>query len=241
MSDEIPVKINNDGSISKLQVKQDGLDGLIGSMPDVVPEAVQAAKDKENDTNSTLQSFVDSAGTRFDAQLHSVDAEGNPKISTITGKLKLKPGARFGKKQESFINLPKEESKPDPQKEKIKAAAVQMADTFIMGGVMIVGDEWKDHPGERDGLILANEAVFERYGIVELHPVANMGIMYGLYICKRIMKPQSKSQIVFNHFRKQAGETIKNFSNWIKYNIFRQPRPVYKKPEEKGKPDAQSR
>jgi hypothetical protein len=239
MSD--PKEVKDESKITIPEVKN-GLDQLTGSMPEVVPDAVASAKAAEDQVKNTLDEFTDAAGTRFDPNIHSVDADGNPKVSSITGKLKCKPGARFKKPGESFINLKSEDKKveEDPKKLKVHAAAVQFADSFIAAGVMVVGDEWKDHPGERDTLIDANERVFDKYGVVEIHPIANITVVYGLYIFKRVMKPQSKSQQIWNHVCKKTGETFKKAGEWFKYTILRKPRPSHNKPQPKEKENAES-
>lgn len=226
---------------SKIAIPEvkNGLDALTGTMPEVVPDAVNAAKAQETEQQNKLNDYVDSAGTHFDPNKHSTDADGNPKISSITGKLKLKPGVKFGgKKEASFINLQPAEKQEDPQKQKIHAAAVQFADSFIAAGVMIVGEEWKDDKGERDTLIDANERIFERYGVVEVHPIANVTLVYGLYIFKRVMKPQSKAQMIFNYVMKKTKEMFGKMGDWVKYTIFHRPRPSISKPIQKKEDNA---
>ena len=218
-----------------LEVKKDGLDGLVSNMPSPVASAVEAAKAADDQIKQDQIDFTDKFGHKFDPNLHDVDAEsGQPKI-TPSGRLKYKAGAKFKTKVESIINAPKQETK-DPEKLKCQVAAEQFADSFIAAGTMIVGEEWKDQAGERDTLVNANYRIFERYGVVEIHPIANVTLVYGLYIFKRVMKPQSKSQMVWNHICKKTGEFFKNTWDWIKINVFRQ-KPVTMKPQEK-KPDA---
>lgn len=228
---------NEDPStVQNIESKKDGLEGLVANMPQVVPDAIDAAKAQEDGIKNANADFIDKFGHKFDSNLHDVDDDGNPKI-TPSGRLKYKAGAKFKTKVDSIINAPKQETK-DPEKLKIQAASEQFADSFIAAGTMIVGEEWKDLNGERDQLVNANYRVFERYGVVEIHPIANITLVYGLYIFKRVMKPQSKSQMVWNHICKQTGEFFKKSWLWIKINIFRQ-RPVTMKPQEK-KQDAQS-
>lgn len=219
-----------------LETKKDGLDGLVSDMPAPVASAVAASKAAEDEVKNANADFTDKFGHKFDPMVHDVDDDGNPKI-TPSGRLKYKAGAKFKSKIESFIGAPKTETK-DPEKLKCQVAAEQFADSFIAAGTMIVGEEWKDQAGERDTLVNANYRIFERYGVVEIHPIANVTLVYGLYIFKRVMKPQSKSQMVWNHICKKTGEFFKNTWDWIKINVFRQ-KPVTMKPQEK-KPDAKS-
>lgn len=214
----------------KIEVKKNGLDDLMSTMPDVVPDAIAAAKAQEEGIKNANSDFSDKFGHKFDPNLHDVDDAGQPKI-TPSGRLKYKSGAKFKTKVESIINVQKQETK-DPEKIKCQAAAEQFADSFIAAGTMIVGEEWKDQNGERDTLVDANYRIFERYGVVEIHPIANVTLVYGLYIFKRVMKPQSKSQMVWTHICKKTSEFFKNSWDWVKINIFRQ-RPVTMKPQDK--------
>lgn len=214
-----------------LETKKDGLDGLVSNMPQPVASAVEASKAAEEEVKNANADFTDKFGHKFDPNLHDADDDGNPKI-TPSGRLKYKAGAKFKTKVESFINAPKQETK-DPEKLKCQAAAEQFADSFIAAGCMIVGDEWKDQTGERDQLVNANYRIFERYGVVEIHPIANISLVYGLYIFKRVIKPQSKSQMVWNHICGKTKEFFKNTWSWIKINVFRQ-RPVTMKPGAKN-------
>lgn len=220
---------------SKLEIKKDGLEGLIDSMPEPVPDAMAAAKAQDAQTKADQEVAEDKFGHKFDPLLHEVDNDTQQPKLTPSGRFKYKTGAKFKKAAESFLGITKSpEDKPlDPEKEKIKAAAVQFADSFIAAGVMIVGEEWKDEKGERDALIQANEQIFEKYGVVSIHPIANVTLVYGLYIFKRVMKPQSKCRLIWNGMLKQSGEFFKKAGDWFKYSILRKPRPVYRRPEEK--------
>lgn len=174
------------------------LDQLITTMPEVVPDAVAAAQEKEKAVDDVQKAAVDNKGRAFDPSLHAADAAGNP-IRTNTGRFKRKlrlPGDRSA--STGGLNVPSEVTAA-PMDMRIKTAAAKYADLFIVTGISFFGEEWKPEMGkgvdERAMLIDANERAMLQYGYVEPPAWIDLLMVYSLYMGKRCFQPVTKSRI----------------------------------------------
>lgn len=206
--DDIPV-ITNDKP----------LDELVSTMPEVVPDAVQAAQDKEKAVEQVQSVAVDNKGRPFDPAIHAVDAAGNP-IRTATGRFQKKklrmPGDRADRAGAAAPGLNIPVSDVVPQDMRIKAAAAKYADLFIITGISFFGEEWKPEQSkgvdERAMLIEANERAMIQYGYVEPPAWIDLLMVYSLYMGKRCFQPVTKSKV------KILWEKVKMFSQniWLR-------------------------
>lgn len=170
-----PVSITDDGQLKELTSK----------MPDVVPDAVAASLEQENQTQDAIKKaekdFSDNKGRKFDPNIHAVDANGQP-IMTPTGRFKRK------------LKLPEATTSMDTKiVDPLRVEAEKYADMFIVGGMGFVGDEFKPQEGEREGLVVAWHAVFQKYGIMPIHPALGIVVAHSLYVFRRYEKPRTQS------------------------------------------------
>lgn len=201
-TDNIPI-VKNDKEI----------DALVADMPKVVPDAIEAAQNKENQTQAVQEAAKDNKGRAFDPSIHKADAAGNPEM-TSTGRFKRKlrmPGDNHHKT--ASLNLPPDTA-PDM---KIKIAAGKLADVFIITGISFFGDEWKPEISkdfnERQMLIDANERFMIEHGYVEPPAWIDLALAYGLYTGKRIIqrKPEGRIEKLWQWGKMKAT----NFWLWV--------------------------
>jgi hypothetical protein len=184
---------------------------LIADMPEVVPDAIEASENKAKEAETVQKETVDRKGRKFDPNTHRLDKDGNPEL-TPTGRFKRK------------LNIPKqtaqqtgaggEPSSVDP----LLLSAQQYTDCFLLNAQMVIGDEAKAMPGEREAMIQAWYAFNVRYGAIAMNPIVSVLFVHAAFIASRASKPRTGGIL------KKLGENIKT---WFS-KLF-----VFKKKEEK--------
>lgn len=166
------------------------LNDLVSDMPQVVPDAVQAAQEAEK---SEAEQIKDSKGDIFDPAIHAVGEDGKPKLTPKKGQ--------FAK-----IRLPKDKpvpsgmvSGPTPQAitANQRATAIVISGVFIQTGCVIFGDEWQPEKtqkyDEKAYLIESTEEYLRVSGMETLPPWLLLVVAYGSYGLKRFTRPQTKT------------------------------------------------
>ncbi len=170
------------------------LSEVAGDMPDVVPDALKAAQDKQTEVNRIQSEYKDGKGRPFNPDIHDADpVTGAPKM-TATGRFKMKARQSLNR---SGVNIPQQSEAVADQR--IKVAAAKFADAFILTGIAFLGEEWKPEKqggiDDRQMLIDANERWMIENGYVEPPAWMDLCMAYGLYAGKRLFQPQTKSRI----------------------------------------------
>lgn len=188
------------------------LEQLVQEMPQVVPDAVAAADQKEQIVKQTQSTAVDKKGRPFDPSIHAADAQGNPILTPKTGsfkKLRIPGQIKTG----PSLNISQDTPGVD---NRIRAAAQKYADLFIVTGISFFGEEWKPDitkgANERDMLIEANERAMLQYGYVEPPAWVDLLVVYSVYIGKRCFQPVTKSKF------RIIWDNVKTFSTniWLR-------------------------
>jgi hypothetical protein len=165
-------------------------------MPDVVPDAVAAAAEKEKAVKSEAAKTYDSKGNLFEPSKHAVDASGKP-ILTPTGKFKKLPAAK------QALNMPSGPAQPsieDVKEAQSRRACAEVATAlFIQVGVALFGDEWQpvktQEEDERGNLVIVTDEYLKTLGVINVPPWAVVVLAYSMYGIKRFQKPVTKSRI----------------------------------------------
>ncbi len=171
------------------------LDEVASNMPDVVPDALKAAQDKQDEVNKLQSTYKDGKGRPFNPDIHEADPQtGAPKL-TPSGRFKMKARQTLSK---GGVNIPQQQNDVVAD-QRIKIAASKFADVFIITGISFFGDEWKPEKAggidERQMLIDANERWMIENGYVEPPAWIDLVMAYGLYSGKRLFQPVTKSRV----------------------------------------------
>jgi len=179
------------------------LNDLASVMPDVVPEAVQAAADKDSAIEHEKAVTTDKKGKGFDSAIHAVDKDGRP-ILTPTGRF-----SKIRLPKEKGLNIPTQESlAPDLQ---YKAVAQTLVSLFIQSGFALVGDEWLPEKSkdmnEEANLVTVTESYCQSKGFSDLPAGVVVCVAFLAYGLRRVTRPRTKT--MFQKFGELVKETVK--------------------------------
>lgn len=205
---DLDPNINNETNLSTVSGDK-ALEELASDMPEVVPDAVEAAEQKEADIQKSSGGVVDNKGRAFDSSLHATGADGRP-LLTPTGRFKR-------------INLPKERTglimpeREQPVDQSYKVVAKTVVGIFIQCGYAVVGDEWLPEKSkemdEEGNLVAVTEVYCASIGLKDLPPGLVCATAFCAYGLRRFTRPKTKSVV------EKLTSGVKNFfvSMWLKF------------------------
>lgn len=172
------------------------IDEVTGVMPEVVPEAVQAAADKEKEVKADQSNTYDAKGRQFDPAIHAVDKDGRP-ILTPTGRFKKL------NRPASVLNTGAKEQEADLLQKRIDLERLHIAKAgvamFLQVTTAIFGDEWKPEVDngidEHENLVLCTDEWLKQYPDVKLSPGMTLLLAVGIYASKRLPKPKTQTRL----------------------------------------------
>lgn len=195
----------SDGQI----LTQDGLSGLMaefeGQENVTITEAYSGDADRGisgDDSRDQFSSDVephngfeqrDAAGNLFDRDLHSVDTDGQPKL-TKNGYFRFKRGAKANPDRARGINIPGQgELSLDEPSPLAKTAALG----YIQTGVMVFGAEWLPDPTKREQEFLtqAFHDFFVAHEMEDLPPGLALAVACFAYAAPRMHQPATQSKL----------------------------------------------
>lgn len=212
---EEPLEVDPPKKFEEKLIKNDDaeLKALAADMPAPVQDAIDAASSQETVTaekiDTASKDFTDNKGRKFDPTIHQWDDKTNEPARTGTGRFKRK------------LNIPHNTTSMGQQApiDPLMVEAQKYADMFIIGGMGFVGDEFKPAEGERESLVVAWHGIFQKYGIMPIHPIYGVIIAHSLYIFRRYDRPRTQSLVnrafngikfaVINAFYKLQGKDFK--------------------------------
>ena len=177
--------------------------GLIETMAEPSDHAI-AQHLAEQAELENVPEIVDSNAEKFNPEIHAVNADGSPKF-TATGAFAKKRGRRSG--AASVLNAASDKGqsvKPDTsaviRANKQAAAGSAAANTLIMLGMVLGGDEWRPLKDDKLGLDeKANlETAFQDYftasNLEDLPPSFALGIAVLGYALPRFTMPKTQAR-----------------------------------------------
>jgi hypothetical protein len=132
---------------------------------------------------------LDRLGRQFDPSLHSVGADGKPRL-TSTGNLRVKRGLGGDSGQQPMSGDGGEGLSPET-----RMAGVAAASTFFLMCGMFGGDDWKPTNPEREALQSTMAAALDYYGVQRVHPLVSLSAVILVYAQPRLMKPEARGAI----------------------------------------------
>jgi len=175
-------------------------DSLIDTLPPVSYHVVEAHQQKETEREQQNAQKTDKRGDIFNADIHAVDDNGDPKF-TAAGYFAKRRGRKSGgsnseKKSTLGINQ-------DPlliQKQKQRAAGSAAANSLIMLGIVLCGDEWQPIRNEEHGinekanLEMAFSDYFEQNGLEDIPAGVALAIAVSGYMLPRFTMPKTRAR-----------------------------------------------
>lgn len=172
---------------------------LAGSMPDAKDSAIEAEKSKAEKATATAAGLVDNKGVSFNPDLHEVDADGNPRLTT-SGKLRRKRGNKSGSKingENEPLNIP---GKPGAVSPSLEAAKATAGAIFTLG-TTIGGDEWQPINDPQSGtneyanMVDVWNEYYKSKGVKDIPPGIALSIAVIGYVTPRLFMPKTKSRL----------------------------------------------
>ena len=201
------------------KIKDDSKDlkELVGDMPPKVDDAIEAARQKEEEVKKIQDQTVDPKGNKFDPNVHDVDEK--------TGQPKLTPTGKFKKKR---LNIPKgDQAQTAPQTptvDPLYVSAQQYTDLLLTFAQAVLGEEARPMQGERESQIAAWYQYNKKYGAIELDPIWGLVIVYGGYIGTRVVSEKPDKTPIFPRTRAVVFGTIKKIRDWVWFDLMKKPR-----------------
>ena len=161
--------------------------------------AIQAADDKQTHIAIEYADKRDSKGNPFDPDIHVTDDDGRPKL-TKSGKLRMRPG----RKSASNVSVgPTSNAAGLSPQQKLQArqAGDAAANSLIMLGVVLGGEEWHPIKDESTGLdekahlTMAFGDYFEAKEMTDIPPGVALTIAVSAYALPRFTMPQTKTRM----------------------------------------------
>lgn len=156
-----------------------------------VPEIISELTDQQTAVSPSVDDLIveklnemsqtDTKGNVFDPDVHALDGDGNPSV-TSAGK--------FRKKRKR-----KETGPDDPEVLAREKAAHYATQLFIMGGVTVFGEEWEADSKEEKLLNSAFDDYMESAGMIHIPPGLVLCVALSGYAARRIHKPQTQGKL----------------------------------------------
>lgn len=170
----------------------EGLDEVIENQNEVVPEAVEKAREKEavekeNDTN-----VLDDRGYSFDPSIHDVGADGKPLMNS-KGFLKRRRGRKKGSTKVKDGTPP-----PANFEEKIKQTAYICTHGIFNSCQMVFGEDWapqKNPVDEEKMMVESFSDYFRVKGVADIPPGVALAFSLMMYSARRFTMPKTKSKM----------------------------------------------
>lgn len=186
-------------------------DELIDAMPEVQEHVVNNHIAQEQEIQQQNADARDKRGAKFDPEIHAVEDDGSPKY-TAAGYFAKKRG-RKKLDNESTVNVNTQQIDNSEQiaKAKQRAAGSAAANTLIMLGVVMGGDEWQpiyneEHGiNEKQNLESAFSDYFEQKGLEDIPAGIALSIAICGYALPRFTMPKTQ---------KRASTTWQKLKQW---------------------------
>lgn len=212
---------------NKMEATEISADSLADTMGDL-PEVTETILNHETSPAPAPvpPGLTDTKGRSFDKELHCVDENGAP-IITTKGKLKLKKRGRpsaggekgdtndateNGNKISSVAGIP---TPPNQAEIEAMTTGYYAADLLITVGQSIGGDEWRpkiEPIDERRNLQEAFGKYFVAKEIADIPPGIALTMAVGAYVGPRLFMPETKKKT------KSFAEKAKQWFRWKKFN-----------------------
>jgi len=189
---------NNSSSLSSV----DNLaDDLINGMPDVQEHVVENHHAQQAELENENSQSTDKRGTQFDATIHAIEEDGSPKF-TAAGYFAKKRGrgSATAKSKLGTAQTENVDNSAQLAKAKQKAAGQAAANSLIMLGVVIGGEEWNPIYNEQHGI---NEKAnlenafgeyFEQKGLDDIPAGVALTIAVMGYMLPRFTMPKTQAR-----------------------------------------------
>lgn len=166
-----------------VQYKKDEkeLKALVGDMPQVVPDAVDASQKKEEELKKATGEAVDRAGNKFNPKIHKTDKDGNPLFTPKTGK--------FSKK----LNIPEGVTQAAPQQPVVDLVAQEAKEWTVLIVTLtaaFVAEEAEPTQSEFQRMQIGLEGVFRKYGTPAMGCEMVLLSSVAGYMMPRLMAPK---------------------------------------------------
>lgn len=213
-----PVSVPESNAISNNEPEHSEVDflaeNLIGGMSEVSEHVVENHIAQQNEQEQQNAAATDKRGDTFNPDIHAVDSDGNPKM-TGSGYFAKKRGRKGGSTAKSTIggvpqNEAQQPSAMDIQKNKQRMAGSAAANSLIMVGMVLGGEEWNpiknvEHGiDEKNNLETAFADYFEAKGMDDIPAGIALSIAIVGYAAPRFTMPktQARSKSVFGKIKK---------------------------------------
>ena len=172
-------------------------DKLVDEMPNVQENAIDQLAGEKEQVKSGLK---DKLGRAFDAVMHLVDDDGEPKL-TKSGKLRIKrgygPDARKTKVSSiGGIDAPITfaEGQPSPEAEILATGQSAASLTFVIG-MAVFGSDGQPTKDEINQITYAYQTYFRAKNIRDLPPGVVLVTALMTYTLPRMLKPKTSKKI----------------------------------------------
>ena len=175
---------------------------LLDAMPDVQEHAIAQSEAVESEKEESLRAQVDSAGTRFDPNIHKSNKSGEP-TRTKTGKFIKKPASSTVKIAEQA-----QTQAPQPANASAECAGAAAAGALFTAGVVLGGEEWAPIVDKSTGLDerVVMQSAFADYfratGKTDFPPSVALAVVVLAYVAPRFTMPKTQTRYT-------------RFKNWI--------------------------
>lgn len=157
------------------------LKALVGDMPQVVPDAVEASQKKEDEIKKSQGEAIDRKGTKFDPKIHKTDKDGNPIITPKTGKFSRKLNIPEGATQATPLQ---------PQIDLVSQEAKEWTVLIVTVTAAFVAEEAEPTPSEFERIKIGLEGVFRKYGTPAMGCEMVLLSSIAGYMVPRLMNPK---------------------------------------------------
>lgn len=176
--------------------------GLIESMPDVSEHVINAHQQTQTEQIQQNSTETDKRGEYFNSELHAVDDDGKPRL-TAAGYFAKKRGRKNGQTASVIGSIESQQNAPQQNHNalhKQKMAGRAAANTLLMLGVVVGGDEWHPMKNAEHGLDeKANlESAFSDYFVAKNMDDIPAGIALSIaiigYAAPRFTMPKTQAR-----------------------------------------------
>lgn len=158
---------------------------------------------------------TDRLGRRFDPSIHSVDAEGKPRL-TSAGRLRVRRGLG-GNAGQSQPSIGEDGGGLSPE---TRMAGVAAASTFFLMCGMFGGEDWKPTNQEREAMQATMAATLDYYDVQQVHPLVSLAAVMLVYAQPRLMKPETRGALTrfWYRLRRKRGAYVDIGNNGVREN-----------------------
>ena len=166
--------------------------------PNEAAIAAEAAKTAEAVARHAHLRDVD--GNTFDPAIHVTDSDGEPKLSG-KGKLRKRPGRKAGVTAKRHSSKKAAEDNTALNRQHARMSGAAAANSLIMLGVVVGGDEWNPRKDvetgldEREVLQCAFGDYFELKNLQDIPPGVALATAVIAYVTPRLAMPKTQTRL----------------------------------------------